>query len=128
MKEGQNIMATNEENLRVDVTRGGILVPEPEDVIAIFETDKDGGKGGLIMVTQNESFWRDGGNKWIGGVCIRERRKGLVFDNFIYLLDGIYEWRLYIGEDIRKEREEKRKKALEKLTKEERELLGLEKG
>jgi len=80
------------------------------------------------MVTENKSRAETAasGRGWYGGTADIQKRKGIKVDDNVYLLDVENASEIPLGIDLIKETKNKKKRALAKLTKEEKGLLGVE--
>lgn len=101
---------------------------------AYTTVDECGRRGELIGVWQNVHDARQSakGRGWYGGDGLVEPRKAIAecnitgpFTTMIYLLDAKYTQPIEIDVDILTNKEEARRKALAKLSSEEKQLLGI---
>ena len=106
------------------MTNGQII-----DVWAAFECDDDRGRNGAfigIFRTQQAAKTAAAGRGFYGSEGNVEQRKAAYFaDDVLYLLDRTAPMALVLGIDLIKTKEKRIKQAMDKLTDEEVELLGL---
>ena len=107
----------------------GIIDGSIIDVWAAYETDDERGRSSaLIGVFRTQQAAKEAAEKrgFYGGPGNVEQRKVVWFkDDQVYMLDRAAPFALAIGLDLIKTKEMRRKAALDKLTDEEKELLGL---
>lgn len=108
----------------IDQNKGSII-----DVWAAYETDDEWGRvSRLIGIFRTEQAAKDAAAKRgsYGGPGDVQLRKAVWFaDDQVYMLDHKVPFALALGLDLIKTKEMRRKAALDKLTDEELELLGL---